>query len=166
MTDSEDFKEKLGSAHKAMSYHLSPLGPDPKFQQSESILLVLSIIWHTYRSMKTSEHEKISRKLFGKPYTEVHVELDQYSNQFIGFCHRRLLHHQLGVERIVAKLGEEARAPAIQHIIDDGMVKNKQTNEIYVCWDDGYKWVFFEKDAELKQRAILLELYPDYFRTY
>jgi hypothetical protein len=68
--------------------------------------------------MHRTDHEAKITQLFGEPWTDVHVWLDQYFGNF-GPIHRRLLHHQLGVELAVKLFGEGARGPAEQHIRDD-----------------------------------------------
>ena len=68
--------------------------------------------------MKASEHAVSCTKEFGKPFYEVHHFLDQFYGEY-GISHWILLHHRLGVELIVKKYGEEARAPAELHIRQD-----------------------------------------------
>lgn len=114
--------------------------------------------------MKLEEHEMISRELFGKPFTELHQEMDKYAAQYIGYCHRRVFHHLLGVEYLVELFqSEEVREVAKQHVRDDGMIKCEKTGELYSHWDDGYEWVFFKGEEEReKQNKILVTLYPRY----
>ena len=66
--------------------------------------------------MKLEEHEKQSIDVFGKPWTEVHVFLDQFFPLFRGADHRRILHHETGVNEVVRRFGEEARPVAELHI--------------------------------------------------
>ena len=69
--------------------------------------------------MKLEDHEKQSVEYFGKPFTEVHVFLDQFFDKFRGAEHRRVLHHTMGVNEIVRRFGEEARPVAELHIKED-----------------------------------------------
>lgn len=68
--------------------------------------------------MDEAQHIDCSRKTFGKPWLEVHRFLDQYFPDF-GMYHRIVLHHERGIDLVVAKFGEEARPIAEQHILDD-----------------------------------------------
>ena len=75
-------------------------------------------------SMKLEEHENSCVKKLGRPFTEVHVFLDQYQTRF-GELHRRFLHHRLGLELISNRLGPEAKRAAENHILDDfGFIPN------------------------------------------
>ena len=97
------------------------------------------------RNMKQAEHEKHCEEQFGKAFSRVHAFLDQYATRFRGINHRRLLHHRLGVERVVAQFGEEARGPAEQHIqLDFGFVP-----ENLVDIDDYYFPLTIEEDDEI-----------------
>lgn len=68
--------------------------------------------------MKREEHEKRSIEMFGDPWTEVHVFLDQYFGKY-GPYHRVLLHHRLGIFLICKEIPGPVRAVAEQHILDD-----------------------------------------------
>ena len=65
------------------------------------------------------EHEEQSIEAFGKPYTEVHVFLDQFFPRFRGAEHRRILHTVEGVQEVVRRFGEESRPVAELHIKED-----------------------------------------------
>lgn len=69
--------------------------------------------------MKLKEHEEQSVLWFDKPWTEVHVFLDQFYPVFRGAEHRRVLHHKAGVNEVVRRFGEEARPVAELHIKED-----------------------------------------------
>ena len=71
-----------------------------------------------------SEHCADCQKLLGQPFEEVHAFLDQFFPIY-GLGHRRLLHHQRGVELIVKKFGEAARSAAELHILRDLAPKNE-----------------------------------------
>lgn len=67
-----------------------------------------------------TEHCATCQKLLGNAFKEVHAFLDHFFPQY-GMSHRQILHHQLGVELIAAQFGEEVRAAAELHIIEDLM---------------------------------------------
>ena len=68
--------------------------------------------------MDVAQHADACMKEFGEPFHEVHNFLDQYYREY-GLAHWSLLHHRLGVELIVERFGEKARAPAELHIRQD-----------------------------------------------
>lgn len=68
--------------------------------------------------MYEAQHIDRAQKTFGRPWVEVHRYLDQYFPQF-GMYHRIVLHHQRGIDLVVAKFGKEAQPVAEQHILDD-----------------------------------------------
>jgi len=69
--------------------------------------------------MDAAQHADLCYKQFGKSFYDVHRFLDQYWDRFPGYSHRRILHHRLGVDLIVERFGEDARAPAELHIRQD-----------------------------------------------
>lgn len=72
--------------------------------------------------MKLSDHCTESIKLFGKPYEEVHLWLDEFAGSpEYGMRHRRVRHHEQGVREAVRLFGEAAGPAARQHIISDLM---------------------------------------------
>ncbi len=108
--------------------------------------------------MNLKAHQKSCRELLGDPFTEIHQFLDQYSDpSYPVHLHRRILHHQRGVELIVEKFGEIARCPTVLHIMDDGLVR--EDGDIIRDWDD-WEWVFFRgrKDID-EQLEVLRALY-------
>ena len=80
-----------------------------------------------YEEMRMEMDKHIARCLVllnGQGWPEVHGFLDQFFVQVPGLGHRIILHHKLGVEIVVRKFGEEARAAAELHIRDDmGMIQ-------------------------------------------
>lgn len=65
-------------------------------------------------------HFAESIRLFGKPYTKVHLWLDEFAkSRECGMRHRRRRHHEAGLEEVRKIFGEEAVAAARQHIIAD-----------------------------------------------
>ncbi len=99
--------------------------------------------------MKLEEHEERSRILFGKKHTEVHIFLDQYFAMF-GPYHRIVLHHQIGVNLVVAKFSDSVRKVAEQHIIDDlGQVPDDWRNGF--DFDLDYADTFLAKKTALKK---------------
>lgn len=69
---------------------------------------------------KLEEHCLESIRLFGKPYTEVHVWLDAFAgSEEYGMRHRKKRHHAAGLMEVRRIFGEEAVRAAKQHIITD-----------------------------------------------
>jgi hypothetical protein len=70
--------------------------------------------------MKLKKHELESVALFGKPWTEVHVWLDEFAGTpGCGMRHRRKRHHKAGVREAGKLFGEEGALAARLHIISD-----------------------------------------------
>ncbi len=71
--------------------------------------------------MERDEHIARCLKVLGpgQGWPEVHDFLDQYFDDAPGSAHRIILHHKMGVEIVVQKFGEAARAAAELHIRDD-----------------------------------------------
>jgi hypothetical protein len=69
------------------------------------------------------EHERDCEEFLGKPYTEVHMWLDQYASLFpVGFFndyHRSFNHNSYGLECIRSLYGDDAEKAARIHIIRD-----------------------------------------------
>jgi len=102
--------------------------------------------------MDLFEHEKECEKKLGKTWTEVHVFLDQFAQKYRGFVHRRLCHHQLGIEQVVRRFSEGARQAAELHIMQDlGFVPE--------TWKELDEYSFFLGNEELMQEKDLKELY-------
>lgn len=64
------------------------------------------------------KHCEESVELFGKPYEEVHLWLDEFSEQ-LGFQHRQKRHHREGIRQVERLFGKDAGQAAKQHIISD-----------------------------------------------
>jgi len=70
--------------------------------------------------MTFEQHCEESQRLFGKPYPEVHRWLDHFmGTEKYGWRHRRVRHHEAGIQQAVKLFGEEAGLVARQHIISD-----------------------------------------------
>jgi hypothetical protein len=69
--------------------------------------------------MEIDKHCKNTMSILGKPYREIHMAIDQFYPNYRGSMHWIVLHHQLGIELLVERYGEEARRPAEIHIEDD-----------------------------------------------
>ena len=65
-----------------------------------------------------TEHSATCQKHLGRAFEEVHAFLDHFFPKY-GMSHRQILHHRLGIELVSAQFGEEARAAAELHIIED-----------------------------------------------
>jgi hypothetical protein len=66
------------------------------------------------------EHCQESVRLFGRPFREVHLWLDELAGQPPhGMRHRRFRHHESGVRQVEALFGPEAARAARQHIESD-----------------------------------------------
>ena len=69
---------------------------------------------------KYEEHWRESLQTFGKPFKEVHLWLDALAyTQKYGVRHRRVRHHEAGIQEAVRIFGEDAGKAARQHIIRD-----------------------------------------------
>ena len=66
------------------------------------------------------EHCDESLRLFGKLFAEVHRWLDEFAgSEGYGMRHRKVRHHEKGIQEAAALFGEEAGKAARQHIITD-----------------------------------------------
>lgn len=67
-----------------------------------------------------------------------------------------LFHHKLDVDLIIRmrEFGACAREPAIQHIVDDGLVHGN--GEIFHDWTEG-EWTFFRGQKDFDEYAAVLE---------
>ena len=69
---------------------------------------------------KFEEHCTESVRLFGKSYAELHRWLDEFAgSERHGMRHRRVRHHQAGIDEAVRIFGSDAGPVARQHIISD-----------------------------------------------
>jgi hypothetical protein len=71
--------------------------------------------------MSTFEkHCEESIRLFVQPFEEVHRWLDQFQGTpKYGMRHRRVRHHEAGIQEAIRIFGEKAGLVARQHIISD-----------------------------------------------
>jgi len=70
--------------------------------------------------MKLEEHEKESLVIFGKPYTEIHLWLDEFAGTpEYGMRHRRKRHHKEGLREAERLFGWDAALAARLHIMSD-----------------------------------------------
>jgi len=66
------------------------------------------------------QHCAESVTLFGNPFCEVHKWLDEFFEwPEYGIHHRRLRHHETGINEVRKRWGDEAAKAAKQHIISD-----------------------------------------------
>ena len=89
--------------------------------------------------MSTFEkHCEESIRLFGQPFEEVHRWLDQFQGTpEYGMRHRRVRHHEAGIQEAIRVFGERAGLVARQHIISD--LKEEG-------WTENYPFPKDEKD--------------------
>lgn len=70
--------------------------------------------------MTFEQHCEESRRLFGRACEEVHRWLDEFmGTKEYGWRHRRVRHHEAGIQQAVVLFGEQAGQVAKQHIISD-----------------------------------------------
>jgi hypothetical protein len=70
--------------------------------------------------MKFEEHCAESIRLFGKPFGDVHIWLDEFAGSpEFGYKHRKVRHHLEGVKQIRKMFGDQAAEVAMQHIKSD-----------------------------------------------
>ena len=66
------------------------------------------------------EHCEESMRSFGKVYAEVHRWLDEFAgSEEYGMKHRRVRHHEKGIQEAVELFGEQGGKAARQHVITD-----------------------------------------------
>ncbi len=111
--------------------------------------------------MKLEEHEQQSVEVFGKPWTEVHVFLDQFHHMFRGAEHRRVLHHTMGVNEVVRRFGEQARPVAELHIKEDwkrycGAYDVPTLKEM-----DMDNWLLLNHSVQVQMDDLMKELYSE-----
>lgn len=69
---------------------------------------------------KLEEHCQESIERFGEPYEALHRWLDEFAGtERYGMRHRRVRHHEAGIQEAIRRFGEAAGAVARQHIIAD-----------------------------------------------
>jgi hypothetical protein len=66
------------------------------------------------------DHCQQSLVLFGKPYQEIHLWLDEFQGtEKYHMRHRRVRHHEAGIKQAISLFGDEAGPVARLHIISD-----------------------------------------------
>ena len=86
------------------------------------------------------EHCKESIRLFGKPYTEVHIWLDALAGSpECGMRHRMKRHHLAGLEQVRRIFGGDAVEPARQHIISDLKMEGWTESDPFPKDEEHYK---------------------------
>lgn len=79
--------------------------------------------------MRLEDHMQSTLHQLGNEFQELHFALDDYYMEFRSSLHWVILHHQLGIEKMVAKFGENTRHAAEIHIEDDfGFVPTSPTD--------------------------------------
>lgn len=86
------------------------------------------------------EHCEESIRLFGKPYTEVHLWLDEFAeSKECGMKHRCKRHHEAGLEQVRKIFGIDAVKAARQHIISDIKMEGWTENDPFPKNEEHYK---------------------------
>ena len=76
------------------------------------------------------EHEVMARATFGKPFTEVHLWLDEFAGwPQCGMKHRKYRHHLAGIEEARMRFGNIGAEVARQHIIADLLMDQWTEND-------------------------------------
>jgi hypothetical protein len=83
--------------------------------------------------MSTFEkHCEESIRLFGQPFEEVHRWLDKFQGTpKYGMRHRRVRHHEAGIQEAIRIFGEKAGLVARQHIISDLKEEGWTENDLF-----------------------------------
>ena len=80
---------------------------------------------------KLAEHEKDCRERLGKPFTEVHLWLDEFAKKYpvtiFEDQHRKYRHNKQGLEEIRKMWGDEAAEAGLLHLVRDtfGCISDK-----------------------------------------
>lgn len=69
--------------------------------------------------MQLKDHMQSTLDKLGDEFQELHIALDEYYMTFRSSLHWVILHHQLGIEKMVERFGGGARRAAEIHIEDD-----------------------------------------------
>lgn len=86
------------------------------------------------------EHCAESIRLFGKPFTEVHLYLDALAGSpECGMRHRCKRHHEAGLERVKRIFGEDAVKAARQHIVSDLKMEDWTEHDPFPRDEEHYK---------------------------
>lgn len=102
--------------------------------------------------MQLQDHMKSTQQQLGGEFQELHIALDDYYMTFCSSLHWVILHHQLGIEKMVERFGENCRAAAEIHIKDDfGFVPTGPTDPRLL------KHVYFNGPWDLEHAEEVLE---------
>ena len=86
------------------------------------------------------EHCEESIRLFGKPFTEVHLWLDEFAeSKECGMRHRQKRHHDAGLEQVKRIFGDDTVMPARQHIVSDLKMEGWTENDQFPRDEEHYK---------------------------
>jgi hypothetical protein len=90
------------------------------------------------------DHCRESMNLFGKPYKEVHLWLDEFAgSERYGFRHRKVRHHEAGIAEVCRLFGREAGVPAKQHIVSDLKTEGWTADDPFPKNEDDYVRIGF-----------------------
>ena len=88
---------------------------------------------------KFEDHCRESIALFGQPYEEVHLWLDEFhGTEKYKMRHRRVRHHEAGTKEAIKLFGEEAGFVAKQHIISDLKEEGWTSSDLFPRDEDHY----------------------------
>ena len=88
--------------------------------------------------MKTDEHCAESVKLFGEPFEEVHLWMDEYASTPLGARHRRKRHHAKGIEEVRRRWGDGAAEAARRHVVSDLQGEGWKDGDRFPADEDEY----------------------------
>lgn len=89
---------------------------------------------------KLEEHCRESVALFGEPFIEVHLWLDEFAGtERYGMRHRRVRHHEAGIAEVCRLFGPKASEAARQHIIADLKTEGWTTNDPFPKNEEDYR---------------------------
>jgi hypothetical protein len=82
--------------------------------------------------MKLEEHCKRTEDIFGMPYKEVHLWLDEFAKNYSlqnRYKHRKYRHHLEGILEAKWKFGKAGMLVAFLHVYDDndGIIPSKNS---------------------------------------
>ena len=102
--------------------------------------------------MKFEEHCQHSIKLFGKPYEEVHLWLDELQQDpLYKSRHRKKRHHKQGIEQVRELFGNKAALVAAQHILDDITSEDATLREKSLTYDQLIDLIPEDEDDHIKR---------------
>lgn len=102
--------------------------------------------------MQLKDHMQSTLNKLGDEFQELHIALDEFYMKFRSSLHWVILHHQLGIEKMVERFGENCRAAAEIHIRDDfGFIPTGPTDPRLL------KHVYFNGPWDLENADEVLE---------